>query len=508
MKGIVYLVGAGPGDEGLMTLRGAECLREAEVVIYDYLANPALLRWCPPDAELIYAGKSGERHAVEQGEINALLVAKAREGKRVVRLKGGDPYLLGRGGEEAEALVAEGLPFEVVPGVSSAVAVPAYAGIPVTQRGLASAVTIVTGHEDPTKPGAAIDWEQLGKLDSTKVILMGVTNIEKIAAEFRKHSPGDTPVAMIRWGTTGRQQTLVATLADVAERAREAQFKPPAVIVIGKVVGLRDRLNWFETRPLFGRRVVVTRTREQASELTRRLQELGADVLEIPTIQIMPPKTDKILCEAIEGIGEYNWLVFTSPNGVDHFFRVFFNIYHDIRDIGGVKIAAIGPATAARVEALHLQVDLQPEESVAEAVIKAFKEKEDLENLRLLLPQGDLARDALRDGLEALGGIVDAVECYRTVPETADVTGNVARLLAEGADAITFTSGSTVENFCKLVDLVSLRKNFPQLKLASIGPITSNAIRECGLSVDVEAAQHDIPCLADAVRTLLTAPTA
>ena len=508
MKGIVYLVGAGPGDVGLLTLRGAECLREAEVVVYDYLANVALLRWCPPEAELIYAGKSGERHAVEQGAINALLVAKAKEGKRVVRLKGGDPYLLGRGGEEAEALVAEGLPFEVVPGVSSAVAVPAYAGIPVTQRGLASAVTIVTGHEDPTKPEAALDWEQLGKLDSTKVILMGVTNIAKIAAALRKHSPADTPVAMIRWGTTGRQQTLIATLADVAERAEQAQFKPPAVIVIGKVVGLRDRLNWFETKPLFGRRVVVTRTREQASELARRLEDLGAVAMEIPTIKIVPPKSDKILREAIDGIGEYNWLVFTSPNGVDHFFRVFFEIYHDIRDIGGVKIAAIGPATAARLEALHLQVDLQPKESVAEAVIKTFDEQADIENEKLLLPRGDLARDALREGLEALGGIVDNVECYCTVPETTDATGNVARLLAEGADVITFTSGSTVENFCNLVDLAGLLKTFPQLKLASIGPITSQAIRQRGFAVDAEAAQQDMESLTEAVKSLLVAPIA
>lgn len=505
MKGIVYLVGAGPGDAGLLTLRGAECLREAEVVVYDHLANPALLRWCPPHAELIYAGKSGERHAVEQGEINKLLVAKAKEGKRVVRLKGGDPYVLGRGGEEAEALVAEGLAFEVVPGVSSAVAVAAYAGIPVTQRGLASAVTIITGHEDPTKPGAALDWEQLGKLDSTKVILMGVTNIEKIAAELCKHSPADTPVAMIRWGTTGRQQTLVATLADVAERARQEAFKPPAVIVIGKVVGLRDRLNWFETKPLFGRRVVVTRTREQASELARRLEELGAEAMEIPTIKIVPPKSEKILREAIEGIGEYNWLVFTSPNGVDHFFRAFFEIYDDIRDIGGVKIAAVGPATAARLEALHLQVDLQPKESVAEAVVKVFKDEADIENERLLLPQGDLARDALRDGLEALGGIVDAVECYRTVPETTDVTGSVARLMEEGADVITFTSGSTVDNFCRLVDLAALRKRFPHLKLASIGPVTSKAIRDRGLVVDAEAGQHDVPSLIEVVQALLTA---
>ncbi|MFA5192876.1 MAG: uroporphyrinogen-III C-methyltransferase [Verrucomicrobiia bacterium] len=506
MKGIVYLVGAGPGDAGLLTLRGAECLREAEVVVYDYLANTALLRWCPPETEIIYAGKSGSRHELEQHEINALLVAKAKEGKRVVRLKGGDPYIFGRGGEEAEALVAEGLAFEEVPGVSSAVAAPAYAGIPVTHRGLTSAVTILTGHEDPTKPETAIDWELLGKLDSTKVILMGVGNVGKIAEALRRHAPADTPVAMIRWGTTGHQQTLTGTLADIATRAEQAQFKPPAVIVIGKVVGLRDRLNWFETKPLFGRRVVVTRTREQASELSRRLQDLGAEAMEIPTIKILPPKSDKILREAIEGIGEYDWLVFTSPNGVEHFFRVFFKVYRDIREIGAVKIAAIGPATAERLETLHLQVDLQPEKFVAEEILKAFEKNFDIENQRFLLPRADLARDALPEGLEALGAIVDRVECYRTVSETADESGNLARLLTEGADVITFTSSSTVENFCNLLDLRDLLGKFPRLKLASIGPVTSETLRKRGFNVDVEAAQHDISGLTEAVKTSLMAP--
>lgn len=505
MKGMVYLVGAGPGDAGLLTLRGAECLRHAEVVVYDYLANTALLRWCPPEAEIIYAGKSGSRHELEQHEINALLVAKAKEGKRVVRLKGGDPYIFGRGGEEAEALVAEGLAFEEVPGVSSAVAAPAYAGIPVTHRGLTSAVTILTGHEDPTKPETAIDWELLGKLDSTKVILMGVGNVGKIAEALRRHAPADTPVAMIRWGTTGHQQTLTGTLADIAARAEQAQFKPPAVIVIGKVVGLRDRLNWFETKPLFGRRVIVTRTREQASELSRRLQDLGAEAMEIPTIKILPPKSEKILREALEGIGEYDWLVFTSPNGVEHFFRVFFKVHRDIREIGAVKIAAIGPATAERLEALHLQVDLQPEKFVAEEVVKTFEKEFDVENQRFLLPRADLARDALPEGLEALGAIVDKVECYRTVPETADESGNLTRLLEEGADAITFTSSSTVENFCNVVNLRDLLSKFPRLKLVSIGPITSETLRKRGFNVDAEAAQHDISGLTEAVKTLLMA---
>jgi uroporphyrinogen III methyltransferase/synthase len=345
----------------------------------------------------------------------------------------------------------------------------------------------------------------LGKLDSTKVILMGVGNVGKIAEALRRHAPAETPVAMIRWGTTGHQQTLTGTLADIAARAEQAQFKPPAVIVIGKVVGLRDRLSWFETKPLFGRRVVVTRTREQASDLSRRLEYLGAEVLEIPTIKILPPKSEKVLCEAIEGIGEYDWLVFTSPNGVEHFFRIFFEVYRDIREIGAVKIAAIGPATAAKLEALHLQVDLQPKEFVAEAVLEVFKKDFDIENQRFLLPRADLARDALPEGLEALGAIVDDIECYRTVPEMADESGNVARLLAEGADMITFTSSSTVENFCNLVDLHALLAKFPQLELASIGPITTETIRKHGFEVGVEAARHDISGLTEAVKTLLMA---
>ncbi|MBI5393764.1 MAG: uroporphyrinogen-III C-methyltransferase [Verrucomicrobia bacterium] len=498
MSGIVYLVGAGPGDAGLLTLRGAECLRRAEVVVYDYLANPELLRFCEPGTEIIYAGKSASQHELEQGEINQLLVDKGKSGKRVVRLKGGDPFIFGRGGEEAEALVAAGVLFEIVPGISSAIAAAAYAGIPVTHREATSAVTILTGHEDPTKPESALNWDALGKLDSTKVILMGVGNVGKIADALRRNAPAETPVAMIRWGTTGRQQTVIGTLADIAQRAEQAGVKPPAVIVIGKVVGLREKLNWFETKPLFGRRIVVTRTREQASELSHQFHDLGADVLEVPTIRIEPTKSPAILRDAIEGIGEYDWVVFTSPNAVVHFFGAFFEIYKDIRDIGGVKIAAIGPGTAARLEELHLQLDLMPEEFVAESVVKAFA-KLDVENLKFLLPRADIARDALPEGLEALGAIVDKIECYRTVPETDDVTGNVSRLLAEGAGAITFTSSSTVENFCGLVNLAALRAKFPALKLASIGPITSATLKKLGFEPDIESAQHDIPGLVEAV---------
>ncbi len=498
MSGIVHLVGAGPGDAGLLTLRGAECLRNAEVVVYDYLANPELLRFCEPGTEIVYAGKSASQHELEQGEINRLLVEKGKAGKRVVRLKGGDPFIFGRGAEEAEALVAAGVPFEIVPGISSAIAAPAYAGIPVTHREATSALTILTGHEDPTKPESALNWDALGKLDSTKVILMGVGNVGKIADALRRNVPAETPVAMIRCGTTGRQQTVTGTLADIAARAEKAGVRPPAVIVIGKVVGLREKLNWFETKPLFGRRIVVTRTREQASGLSHQLCDMGADVLEIPTIRIEPTKKPAILREAIGGIGEYDWLVFTSPNAVVHFFGAFFEGYKDIREIGGVKIAAVGPGTAARLEELHLQVDLLPEEFVAESVVKAFA-KLDVENLKFLLPRADIARDALPEGLEALGAIVDKIECYRTVPETGDVTGNVARLLAEGADAITFTSSSTVESFCGLTDLAALRGKFPSLKLASIGPITSATLKRLGFQSDIEASQRDIPGLVAAV---------
>ncbi len=493
-------MGAGPGDAGLLTMRGAELLARADVVAYDALLNKDLLRLAPKTAEIIYAGKRSNDHAMPQGELNDLLVAKAREGKTVVRLKGGDPYIFGRGGEEAAELAAAGIPFEVVPGVSSTSAALNYAGIPLTHRDFCSSYTVITGHDDPEKYGAGVDWAQVAKIPGTKVILMGVARIGELAAKLIENGMSPkTPVAMVRWGTTGRQQSIEGTLVTIAEVVEKTKFAPPAVTVIGDVVKLRGKLNWFESRPLFGRRIVVTRTREQASQLSRRLAELSADVLEIPTIKIVPTDRKADLADALLELNSYDWLVFTSPNGVTMFFESFFKAFEDLRDIGGVRIAAVGPATATKLKEFHLKVDLMPDEYVAAKIAGAFASFETIENLKILLMRAEVATPELPQALEALGGIVDDVACYKTVPETEDVNGVAARLLEEGADWITFTSSSTVENFHARFDLPELLKKYPQMKLASIGPETSKSIEALGLKADVEAKPHTIEGLVKAL---------
>jgi uroporphyrinogen III methyltransferase/synthase len=484
-------VGAGPGDAGLLTLRGAELLARADVVVYDALINKELLRLAPTTAEFIYGGKRSKEHAIPQEELSKLLVTKARESKIVVRLKGGDPYVFGRGGEEAEELAAAKVPFEVVPGVSSTVAALNYAGIPITHRDHCSSFTVITGHEDPTKGEPNIDWAQAAKIPGTKVILMGVQRFREISTQLIAHGlSGDTPAAMIRWGTTGRQQTIEGTLATLAGIAEKAQFTAPAVTVIGGVVKLRKTLNWFEERPLFGKRIVVTRTRQQASQLSRQLAEAGADVLEIPTIKIAPPDNPAFLADALLELNSYDWIVFTSPNGVMTFFEYFFKAFEDMRDIGGVKIAAVGPATAAKLKELHLKVDLMPEEYVTAKIAKAFIAYETIENLKILLVRAEVANPDLPKELEALGAIVDDIPCYKTVPETDDVNGAAARLADDGADWITFTSSSTVENFHARFDLPALLKKFPKIQLASIGPETTKALAALNLKPALEARPH------------------
>lgn len=493
--GLCHLAGAGPGDLGLVTLKVKEVVEAAEVIVFDYLCNPDILKWARPEAEIIYAGKKAGQHTLQQEEINALLVEKTAAGKRVVRLKGGDPFLFGRGGEEALALADAGLKFEIIPGVTSALAAPAYAGIPVTHREHTSQLTIFTGHEDPTKPESSLDYQRLATQPGTKVMLMGVERLSQISAHFLANgAPANQPVALVRWGTTGRQQTLRGTLGDIAQKVANAKFAAPAVAVFGDVVTLRDSLNWFETRPLFGKRVVVTRTRKQAGALSAGLRALGADVMELPTIRIEPPTDRMEFGQLVQDAHQYDWLVFTSPNGVDAFFDMFFKIYSDVREIGGLRIAAIGPATAARVREFRLKVDLQPEEFVAEGVIAAFKKDSSVENLRILLARAEKARDVLPQELTKLGAIVDEAVAYRTVPETEDQSGARARFEKEGADLITFTSSSTVENF------LALKLPFPpEMRTASIGPITSKTMRDHGLRVDVEAEQYDIPGLLAAI---------
>ncbi len=494
-RGICYLVGAGPGDPGLLTIKAKDCLSRAEVVVYDYLSNPEFLRFAPESAEVLYVGKKAGAHTLKQEEIDKLLVERTGQGKIVVRLKGGDPFLFGRGGEEAEALVDAGLAFEIVPGVSSAIAGPAYAGIPVTHRDHNAMLTIFTGHEEPGKEASGVDWKAVATAPGTKVMLMGVERMALASKELIAHgmSP-ETPVAMVRWASTGRQETLVSDVAHVAAEIEKKKFAAPAVAVFGGVVGLRERLNWFETRPLFGKRIAVTRTRQQAGELVDSLRVLGADAYELPTIRIEPAPNRKEFYELVADAHTYDWLVFTSPNGVDAFFRVFYEIFDDARCLGMTQIAAIGPATAARVRHYRFAVDVMPERYIAEEIIEALQEKNSVENLKFLLPRAEKAREALPDALAGLGAIVDEVVAYRTVPETEDVSGGMRRFREEGADFVTFTSSSTAENFH------ALGLPWPEgCKTASIGPITSNTLREFGYSVDVEAQDYDIPGLVKAI---------
>lgn len=493
-KGICYLVGAGPGDPGLLTLRGKECIELADVVMYDYLSNPDFLRYAKPDAEKIYVGKKAKDHTLSQEGINRLIVEKTLEGKVVTRLKGGDPVLFGRGAEEAQELVDAGVAFELVPGVSSAIAGPAYAGIPVTHRAHCSQLTIFTGHEDPTKPESSLDYAKIAQADGTKVMLMGVERIGEIAAKLVEHgAKASTPVALTRWATTSRQQTIEGTLGTIAQVIAETNFKAPAVCVIGTVVLERDKLNWFENRPLFGRRIVVTRTRTQAGGLSKQLADLGANVIEVPTIRIEPPKDLKEFAQLVMDAHTYDWVVFTSPNGVEKFFEIFYKLYQDARSIGGVKIAAIGPGTADKIKQYHLAVDLLPAKFVAEGLVEAFKEQQ-IENQTVLWVKAEQTREVLANELTGMQAIVDEAIAYRTVPEDQNHEA-IQRFKEEGADVITFTSSSTVEHFLEL--------NLPLpegVKIASIGPITSETLTKHGLKIDIEATEHSIPGLVKAIQ--------
>jgi uroporphyrinogen III methyltransferase/synthase len=495
-KGAVYLVGAGPGDAGLLTLRGAELLARADVVIYDTLVNPELLRLAPR-AELIHRGR---RQAMPQGEITALMVDRAREGKVVVRLKGGDPFVFGRGGEEAEELAAAKIFFEVVPGVSSVSAVPNYAGIPLTHRAHCSSFTVFTGHAEAAETATDLRYDQIAKIPGTKVVLMGTERLDEWTRSLIAHGlPPETPVAIIRWGTTGRQKSVSGTLGTIAGLAAREKISPPALTILGEVVKLRGKLNWFERRPLFGRRVVVTRARAQAGELVRRLAGLGAEVLEIPVIQFAPPQNQRSIAEMFLELNSYEWLVFTSSNGVTAFFEMFFKVHDDMRDIGGMRIAAVGPATAARLRELHLKVDLMPENYLGAEVAKAFAKYQSIENVKICLLRAENAPPGLPQALEKLGAIVDDIPCYRTVADTDDPFGAGEKLMAEGADWLTFTSGSTAEHFHARFNLPELLEKFPQMKIASIGPETTKALAKLGLKPSVEARPHTTEALAAAL---------
>lgn len=496
-KGYVYLVGAGPGDPKLLTIKGAECIAKAEVLVYDRLVSRRLLSLASPDCELIYVGKSPEHHTMRQEEINNVLVAAALKGKIVTRLKGGDPFVFGRGGEEAEALRAAGVPFEVVPGITSAIAVPAYAGIPVTHRDLTSSFTVITGHEDPTKNDTAIQWQHLAKSQGTLIFLMGMENLETIVKKLTENGlSADTAIAIIQWGTRPEQRTLTGKLKEIVQQVREGGFANPAVIVVGEVVKMRQKLQWHEGKPLFGKKIIVTRTRQQASALSRAIEDLGGEALEYPAIELTHPSQPERLLEALKRLRQFHWLIFTSVNGVEYFFASFSKQGLDIRDLAGIELVAIGPATKAALEQKNLCVDYMPDEYRAEEIVKVLKDRL-LPGQKVLLARAEEARQVLPDALMAAGAEVWDVPVYRTVKGNTD-TETLRRLLKEKAVyAVTFTSSSTVRNFVALLngDIELLNG----VKVFSIGPITSNTSRELGLTVYKEAAVYTIPGLINAL---------
>ena len=499
-SGKVYLVGAGPGDPGLLTLKGKECLEAADVVLYDYLANPVLLQYAPVTAQRIYVGRRGRGRYQDQADINRLLIERAKEGNVVVRLKGGDPFVFGRGGEEAEAVAAAGVDFELVPGVTAAVAVPAYAGIPVTHRTLASTVTFVTGHEDPTKPAALLEWPKLASTSGTLVFMMGMKNLPSIVRQLLSEGrPSDTPVAAIRWGTKADQQTIVGTLGDIVEKAEAAHLEPPTVIVVGAVVRLREQLNWFETKPLFGKRIVLTRAQEQAREFSQLLAAYGAEPVEVPTIQIVPPASWQMIDNAVTHLSTYQWLIFTSVNGVRPFMDRLRAAGKDARALANLRLCAIGPRTAQELGIYGLTPDVVPTEFQAEGVITALAHV-GIHGSRILIPRAEVAREILPDQLRELGATVEVIPVYRTIVPAVGVASLMQQLQDGQVAVVTFTSSSTVRNF---VDLLGGRDKVRSLLagtvVACIGPITARTAEEYGVTVTVMPAENTVPALADAI---------
>lgn len=511
-KGIVYLVGAGPGDIGLLTVKGMRCLQKAEVVIYDFHLNAQILNYINHDAEFIYAGKQGGRHTMTQDEINVAIVQKAKEGKNVCRLKGGDPFVFGRGGEEAQVVAREGIPFEVVPGVSSSVAAPAYAGIPLTHRLYSSSFAVIPGYEDTTKEESSIDWAKLATGVGTLVFLMAVKNIEILTKKLIENgrSP-ETPVAVIRWGTRPDQKTLVSTLKDIARLVREKDIRPPAVTVVGDVVNLRNELNWYEKKPMFGHRVLVTREHSGGFE---SLEELGAEVIQFPTIEIVPPESWDELDNAIDTIESYDWLIYTSSNAVRYFFSRLFEKKRDIRELKGLKICAIGAKTAASIEKFGIRVDLVPESFNAEGLIEAFIKEvrsrggvtlhlQVFQGMKFLLPRAEVAREIFPEKVRELGGTIDVPVTYRAV--RPEIHGKrLKRFLKEGRITIaTFTSAATFNNFRDILseDADGLLKG---VAIAAIGPVTARAIEKAGLQVKIMPAEATIEALVEEIRIWAT----
>ena len=496
MTGKVYLVGAGPGDPGLITVKGMQALEQAQVVVYDRLVDPVLLDAVPESAERIFVGKARGLQQLTQPEINRLLVDKAAQGLTVVRLKGGDPFVFGRGGEEALELKANGLPFEVVPGVTSAIAGPAYAGIPLTHRGIATTFTVVSGSEDPSKAGSTVPWDVLAKNGGTLVVLMGWASLEKILATLQKEglSPA-TPVALVQWGTWSDQRTVTGNLENILEKGKDAGLTPPVITVIGDVVNLREELAWFDNRTLFGKRVLVTRSRSQASRLCTLLAQAGANPVELPTIQISPLEDFSELDSTLEKLTDYDWVIFASTNAVESVFERLKMQGKDARALAGTTVGAIGPATAQALARRGITADFVPSRPVSETVLKELAGR-DWKGASVLLPSADIGRDELQKGLTEMGANVNRLAAYRNVP-VEGVSGLAKKAFLDGVDIVTFTSSSTVRNLVEMLngDLTALQASF----IACIGPVTSATARELGLRVDLEAPEHTVEGLVDAL---------
>jgi len=500
-QGMVYLVGAGPGDYKLISVRALEYIQIADTIVYDRLADDRLLATARPDVELIYVGKASSDHTMRQEDINQLLVNKAKEGKIVVRLKGGDPFVFGRGGEEALLLVANRIPFEIVPGITSAISVPAYAGIPVTHRGIATSFAVVTGHEDPTKAESTIKWSHLATAVDTLVFLMGVENLPHITENLIRHGRlANTPAAVIRWGTKPEQRVLVTTVGEAAAAVKEAGIKPPAIFIVGEVVNLREQLAWFDQRLLFGKKVLVTRSREQASMLTSELETLGAECIEAPAIKLVPPESYRELDEAIEKINHYNWVIFTSVNGVEHFFNRLYTMKRDGRVLGNARIAAIGAQTAAKLKEYGILADIIPLEFRAEGIVEALAGRIE-PGMSVLIPRALVARDVLPEKLGEMGASADVVPVYRTLVGDTDGRVLADQLIAGEIDLVTFTSSSTVTNLLNLLGSTGaeLLKN---AKVACIGPITAATCLEHGIHPNVIAEEYTIKGMVEAIANM------
>ncbi|MBW2471991.1 MAG: uroporphyrinogen-III C-methyltransferase [Deltaproteobacteria bacterium] len=505
---MVYLVGAGPGDPGLITIRGKQLLERAEVVIYDYLASKKLLKYVPRDAEFIYAGKrGGVKHTHTQQEINQMLIDRAMSGRMVVRLKGGDPFIFGRGGEEIEELVKAGIPFEVVPGVTSATAAATYAGIPITHRQYTSTVAFVTGHEDPTKPDTNIAWDKLATGVGTIVVYMGIKNLKSITEKIIKYGRDPhTPVAVVRWASTSEQRTVVVNLENIDGIVKKHNIKPPSLVVIGEVVKLRDAINWYEKRPLFSKRIVVTRTRDQASELVTLLENYGAECLEYPTISLEPVTSYDILDRALAELETYNWLLFTSINAVDYFFRRLFELDKDVRDIKGPKIAAVGRVTAEALISRGIRADLLPEEFTGDGLAEILI-KTNVKGMRVLIPRALKARETLPEALSSAGADVTVAPVYQNVLPSSSSGEQLKEELQtalqnKSIDMVTFTSSSTVKNFVRLLDISTpgeMQKLMSGVAVATIGPITAKTAEQSGMHVDVQPGEYTIPDLVDSI---------